>query len=133
MIDWYNYIVQHNPTPVGFRNGPGNAYMTDLRDKKHGRVYRITYDSHVEDSTEPTTLAGASPQQLVEVLSSSNMFWRRHAQRLLVEAGNIEITDDLLKLLERKQLDPINVDGAAIHNATDPQLGIVCNHGAIVE
>ena len=115
VIDWYNYIVQHNPTPVGFRNGPGNAYMTDLRDKKHGRVYRITYDSHAEDSTEPTTLAGASPQQLVEALSSSNMFWRRHAQRLLVESGNIEITDDLLKLLERKQLDPINMDGAAIH------------------
>ena len=40
---WYNYIVQHNPTPVGFKTGPGNAYMTDLRDKKFGRVYRLVY------------------------------------------------------------------------------------------
>lgn len=115
VIDWYNYIVQHNPTPVGFRNGPGNAYMTDLRDKKHGRVYRITYDSHVADSTEPKTLENASKAQLVKTLSSSNMFWRRHAQRLLVEAGNAEVTDDLLALLNRHQLDPIGMDVAAIH------------------
>ena len=115
VIDWYNYIVQHNPTPVGFRNGPGNAYMTDLRDKKHGRVYRIIYDSHVADSTEPKTLENASKAQLVKTLSSSNMFWRRHAQRLLVEAGNAEVTDDLLALLNRHQLDPIGMDVAAIH------------------
>ena len=89
--------------------------MTDLRDKKHGRVYRITYDSHVADSTEPKTLENASPAQLVKTLSSSNMFWRRHAQRLLVEAGNTEVTDDLLALLNRHQLDPIGMDVAAIH------------------
>ncbi len=41
MIDWYNYIVQHNPTPEGFRTGKGSAYETPLRDKTHGRIYRI--------------------------------------------------------------------------------------------
>ncbi len=25
VIDWYNYIVQHNPTPAGFKTGKGNA------------------------------------------------------------------------------------------------------------
>ncbi len=25
VIDWYAFIVQHNPTPAGFRNGKGNA------------------------------------------------------------------------------------------------------------
>ena len=43
VIDWYNYIVQHNPTPRGFKTGKGNAYETDLRDKKHGRIYRVVY------------------------------------------------------------------------------------------
>ena len=43
-IDWYTYIVQHNPTPAGFHTGPGGAYVTPLRDKKHGRIYRIVYD-----------------------------------------------------------------------------------------
>ena len=28
VLDWYNYIVQHNPTPVGFKTGKGNAYET---------------------------------------------------------------------------------------------------------
>ncbi len=41
VIDWYNYIVQHNPTPGGFKTGKGGAYETDLRDKTHGRIYRI--------------------------------------------------------------------------------------------
>ena len=30
--DWYNFIIQHNPTPPGFSNGPGNAYESSLRD-----------------------------------------------------------------------------------------------------
>ncbi|MCA9259338.1 MAG: ThuA domain-containing protein, partial [Planctomycetales bacterium] len=34
VIDWYNYIVQHNPTPQGFETGKGHAYESDLRDKK---------------------------------------------------------------------------------------------------
>ena len=33
VIDWYNFIVQHNPTPQGFKTGKGNAYESDLRDK----------------------------------------------------------------------------------------------------
>ncbi len=41
IIDWYNYIVQHNPTPPGFKTGKGNAYETPLRDKTHGRIYRL--------------------------------------------------------------------------------------------
>ena len=28
VIDWYNFIVQHNPTPSGFKTGKGGAYET---------------------------------------------------------------------------------------------------------
>jgi putative membrane-bound dehydrogenase-like protein len=42
--DWYNFIIQHNPTPKGFQNGKGNAYINPLRDRTHGRIYRIVYD-----------------------------------------------------------------------------------------
>jgi putative membrane-bound dehydrogenase-like protein len=45
LVDWYNYIIQHNPTPRGFGTGKGAAYETPLRDKEHGRIYRITYDA----------------------------------------------------------------------------------------
>ncbi len=53
VIDWYNYIVQHNPTPRGFKTGKGNAYETPLRDKVHGRIYRIVYKD-ARPSTAPT-------------------------------------------------------------------------------
>lgn len=62
--DWYNYIIQHNPTPRGFRTGQGAAYETTLRDKKHGRVYRVVYgDSPVEKkqrSDKPADLVMAA-------------------------------------------------------------------------
>ena len=53
VIDWYNYIVQHNPTPAGFKTGKGAAYETDLRDKKHGRIYRIVHDGKPRSVPEP--------------------------------------------------------------------------------
>ncbi|NCY02894.1 MAG: glycosyl hydrolase, partial [Planctomycetia bacterium] len=31
VIDWYNFIVQHNPTPAGFETGKRGAYVTPLR------------------------------------------------------------------------------------------------------
>jgi putative membrane-bound dehydrogenase-like protein len=43
VIDWYNFIVQHNPTPPNFKTGKGNAYETPLRDKEHGRIWRVVY------------------------------------------------------------------------------------------
>ena len=68
--DWYNYIFQHNPTPRGFETGKGNAYVTPLRDKKHGRVYRIVYDGAPKPS-QPKRLDKATPEQLVAALRTT--------------------------------------------------------------
>ncbi|MEX2188688.1 MAG: PVC-type heme-binding CxxCH protein [Pirellulales bacterium] len=83
--DWYNYIIQHNPTPRGFRTGQGAAYETTLRDKTHGRVYRVVYGD-AKPSTK--TLADATTEKLVETLGDDNLFWRLQSQRLLVERTN---------------------------------------------
>jgi putative membrane-bound dehydrogenase-like protein len=42
-LDFYNVVVQHNPTPEGFEQGPGNAYVTPYRDTDFSRIYRVTY------------------------------------------------------------------------------------------
>ena len=40
---WYNFIIQHNPTPskarAGYdaKNGKGNAHINPNRDRGHGR------------------------------------------------------------------------------------------------
>ena len=78
--DWYNYVIQHNPTPRGFQTGKGAAYETPLRDKTHGRIYRISYKD--AKTAQRMTLDKAMPQQLVAALKNDNMLWRMHAQRL---------------------------------------------------
>jgi putative membrane-bound dehydrogenase-like protein len=111
--DWYNYIVQHNPTPAGFKNGKGNAYETDLRDKKHGRIYRVVYTA-AKDSPA-LSLADASPAKLVETLGNDNFFWRRHAQRLLIERSKSDVVPALVELVQNQQVDEIGLNPAAIH------------------
>ncbi|MEX2142501.1 MAG: PVC-type heme-binding CxxCH protein [Pirellulales bacterium] len=113
VIDWYNYIVQHNPTPQGFRTGRGAAYETDLRDKKHGRVYRIVYNK--VDSNEQPKLDANNSESLIAGLKSDNQFWRLHAQRLLVERGKQDVVPQLVKLVDDPSVDSIGLNTAAIH------------------
>jgi cytochrome c553 len=91
VIDFYSFIIQHNPTPsiqsagVQAKTGRGGAYQTenDLRDKSHGRIYRMVW----KDAPRPSikSLANAKPADLVTALDSGNLFWRLTAQRLLVD------------------------------------------------
>jgi putative membrane-bound dehydrogenase-like protein len=114
VIDWYNYIVQHNPTPEGFQTGKGNAYETKLRDKKHGRIYRVVYGDQAAGRTS-FSLAGASPAKLVEALSHPTMLWRKHAQRLLVERGLPDVVPQLIELVRDESVDEIGLNVGAIH------------------
>jgi putative membrane-bound dehydrogenase-like protein len=124
ILDWYNYIVQHNPTPQGFRTGRGAAYETDLRDKKHGRIYRLVYvgqasrrpdNEPTRPGETPAPLTDATPQQLVETLKSDNMFWRLHAQRLLVERGKADLRTAFDEIVDDERVDAAGLNVAAIH------------------
>jgi len=113
VLDWYNLIIQHNPTPPDFETGEGNAYINELRDQKHARIYRIVHkDASHEQSLN---LKDASPDQLVEALGNDNMFWRLTAQRLLVERGNVDVTSELLDLLADQRVDDLGLNPGALH------------------
>jgi uncharacterized protein len=113
-IDWYNYIVQHNPTPQGFRTGRGAAYETPLRDKVHGRIYRIVYSTAQPSRTAP--LDPSDGPALVNALRSDNQLWRMHAQRLLVERAHTDIVPALVALARDQSVDSIGLNTAAIHS-----------------
>jgi uncharacterized protein len=115
VIDWYNYIVQHNPTPRGFQKGEGNAYENELRDQRHGRIYRIVWRGDGAQPAPAFTLANATPTQLVAALGHDNLFWRRHAQRLLVERGRRDVVPALLALVRNPATDAIGLNVGAIH------------------
>jgi uncharacterized protein len=106
VLDWYNFIIQHNPTPTpergGFAatNGKGNAYENPLRDKTHGRIWRVVSKNAKE--VEPLALDINEPDELVEALSNDNLLWRITAQRLLVERSNLDVLPDLFKLVNKE-------------------------------
>jgi hypothetical protein len=113
VLDWYNYIIQHNPTPHGFQNGKGNAYETPLRDKEHGRIYRVAYSKGTASKT--LNLAKADSKTLVEALKSDNMLWRQHAQRLLVEKQEKAVVPQLLTLVANDSVDKTGNNPPAVH------------------
>jgi hypothetical protein len=119
VIDWYNYIVQHNPTPAGFETGKRGAYVTPLRDKTHGRIWRVVHGQ--APSTSRKTLAQAGPAELVAALRDDNMFWRERAQRKLVEraAGRPDsgrdVVPGLIDLVRDASVDGVGLNPGAIH------------------
>jgi putative membrane-bound dehydrogenase-like protein len=113
VIDWYAYIVQHNPTPPGWKTGKGAAYETELRDKTHGRIYRLVCKN--AKPAEKITLKDATPEKLVATLNNDNMFWRLHAQRLLVENGRLAKAAPLYTLVSKCSSDSNELDLGAVH------------------
>ncbi|MDR8393643.1 ThuA domain-containing protein [Aliifodinibius sp. S!AR15-10] len=119
ILDWYNFMIQHNPTPTVERagwdaeNGAGNAHVNPLRDREHGRIWRLTYTG--SEPSEPMSLSKDDPDALVEALGNDNMFWRLTAQRLLVERGETDVLSDLYELVENSEVDDMGLNTAAQH------------------
>ena len=113
VIDWYNYVVQHNPTPAGFKTGKGAAYETPLRDKTHGRIYRV-----INETTplgKSFDLAAAGPDVLLAALQSDNMFWRMRGEWKIVENGKKEMIPALVALVRNAPKDAIGEQPASVH------------------
>ncbi|MFM8577721.1 MAG: PVC-type heme-binding CxxCH protein [Planctomycetaceae bacterium] len=117
VIDWYNFIVQHNPTPAGFETGRRGAYVTPLRDKTHGRIWRVVHGRPSTSRRE--SLAEASLNELVATLRDDNLFWRERAQRALVQRsgtdGGREVVPALVNLVRDSSVDAIGLNPGAIH------------------
>ncbi|OYX28811.1 MAG: hypothetical protein B7Z06_00610 [Flavobacteriales bacterium 32-35-8] len=119
IADWYNFIIQHNPTPsagsagVDAYNGFGNAYVNPLRDRSRGRIYRVIYKGHDKKST--LSLSKGDKAGLIKALSNNNMLWRTHAQRLLVENKDTSVFPELYKIIQNESLDEIGINAPAIH------------------
>jgi putative membrane-bound dehydrogenase-like protein len=103
VIDFYSFIIQHNPTPnpqsagIQATTGSGGAYMTakDLRDQSHGRIYRVVWKDGPKSAIK--SLARANSVELVQALDSGNQFWSLTAQRLLVDNNRTDAAPALKK------------------------------------
>jgi len=119
VLDWYNFIIQHNPTPrierggYDAENGKGNAYVNPLRDKSRGRIWRVVPKE--DKGKQKIKLDRNNSKELVKVLSNDNLFWRLTAQRLLIENGNKNILSDLYKLINDDKVDEQGLNPGALH------------------
>ena len=80
VIDYYRPRIEHPEwTASEFHRNP--AQFAQGRDR--GRIYRVVADGG--KASAPPSLGGATDQALVDALSHDNLWWRRTAQRLLVD------------------------------------------------
>ncbi|MEO5891375.1 MAG: PVC-type heme-binding CxxCH protein [Ferruginibacter sp.] len=119
ITDWYDFIIQHNPTPsisssgLQAQNGKGNAYINPLRDHERGRIYRLSYKGN--DTKNTVSLDKNDLKGLVAALNNNNMFWRTTAQRLLVEKGDRSVLPALYQIVQDEKLDETGINAPAVH------------------
>ena len=109
VIDFYSFVIQHNPTPsvqsagIQATTGRGGAYKTEnnLRDQTHGRIYRVVWKDGPKSSIK--SLAKAKTPELVAALDSGNQFWSLTAQRLIVDNKMTDAAPALKKRVRFRQ------------------------------
>jgi len=102
MLDWNNLIMMH-----------GGELHNPLRDRFHGRIYRI-----VHREGEPSSvldLHNANTTELADALHHDNMFWRVMAQQKLVQQKQMDAIPLLVEMVEDESLDAIGSNPAVIH------------------
>lgn len=75
VVDWYNPIIAHGE--VDFHH--------PMRDKSHGRIWRLTKKG--SDLVDIPKISGASASELLELLKSPEQYTRLQANRELVQQG----------------------------------------------
>jgi putative membrane-bound dehydrogenase-like protein len=93
MVDYYRQIVEHPEWMSTHTHKSPDLYAGDDR----GRIYRIVPDTPLP-RPGPIRLGQASNQELVQRLASPNIWWRRTAQRLLVDRGSADAVEPLTTL-----------------------------------
>ena len=93
VIDYYRPRIEHPEwTASEFHRNP--EQFAQGRDR--GRIYRVVADGG--KTFAPPSLGGATDQALVDALSHDNLWWRRTAQRLLVDRRPSQVAPALERL-----------------------------------
>src|SRR5947208_2109351 len=95
LIDYYRNVIEHPEWMAADTYHAGYLYNGQNR----GRIYRIVPDQHPPlPLPNHIRLGEASDAELVQQLARPNIWWRRTAQRLLVERHDGDAVQPLLRL-----------------------------------
>ncbi|MEO7300745.1 MAG: PVC-type heme-binding CxxCH protein, partial [Verrucomicrobiota bacterium] len=92
ICDWYNPIIGHYQA----------SFRDPARDKKHGRIWRITAKGR--PLTKPPPLVNATPEQLLNYLKSPDRWTRHFAKRVLADLPTNEILPALKQWTKQPDL-----------------------------
>lgn len=107
VLDYYRQIIEHPEWLSDSVINSGALY--NGHDK--GRIYRITpLNAPKMNWCSQLKMGNETTSQLVQHLTSNNIWWRRNAQRLLMDKK-----DQQTVALVQKLLDTINSSTAAVH------------------
>ncbi len=97
LVDYYRQIIEHPEWMAEEVVKSGALYHgTD-----QGRIYRISASAAGPATwTSGLTLGNATNEQLVEKLADQNIWWRRNAQRLLIDRNDAYAIPALLEMAE---------------------------------
>ena len=95
LVDYYRLMVEHPEWTATHTHHSPDLYKGDDR----GRIYRISPESQLPLPGK-IQLGQASTEQLVQQLASPNIWWRRTAQRVLVDRGSGDAAALLTRLFE---------------------------------
>lgn len=99
VVDYYRRILEHPEWMSDEFHSQDSGPQILYEGRGQGRIYRIT-----PDSKEPVPVARsfplgeASDLDLAEYLNHSNVWWRMHAQRLLVGRQSVGAIDRLIEI-----------------------------------
>ncbi|MGI8965934.1 MAG: DUF7133 domain-containing protein, partial [Limisphaerales bacterium] len=110
ICDWYNPIIGHYQA----------SFRDPARDKKHGRIWRVTAKGR--PLTKPPQLVGATPEQLLNYLKSSDRWTRHFAKRVLADSPTNKILPALQQWTTQPGLSELDLKEA---------LGVYQNHEII--
>lgn len=95
VLDYYREIIEHPEWMAKDVIKSGKLY----NGSKKGRIYRISAkDGPLAKWTKGLHLRETTDKQLVEKLADKNIWWRRTAQRLLVERNSNQAVPALIKM-----------------------------------
>ncbi len=115
ILDWYNYIIQHNPTPAGFKTGRGNAYETPLRDQTHGRIYRVVHDAEKSSSVGVAGVDSSSTQAAGDKATPKEVVVQADRLRFpltTLQAGRLHYANEKAGGSKTRPQPPIRLDRA---------------------
>ncbi|EDM28088.1 probable secreted glycosyl hydrolase [Lentisphaera araneosa HTCC2155] len=102
MLDWHNLIMLH-----------GGQMQNPLRDKSHGRIYRITHKDG--KANKVLDLSKANTAKLVDTFNNNNLFWRMMAQQKIVQQKRMDAIPLLIEMAKSKEIVDLDSNPAVIH------------------